>query len=106
MPIHPADLEAAVLAALEVRGPRDRLFRLLYPGLSAHQVLGRLPPPMREELLGVDDRPMIARREALDRVSRALYVHVDTGRVRRTRRRLKSALVDCFSLARNGAWSR
>lgn len=100
MPIPDPDLAAAVLAALGPQGPRDRLFRLLYPGLSARQVLGRLPDAMRQDLLAVSDSEMIGRREALDRVSRALYGHVDAGRVTRSRRRLHSAMVDCFALDR------
>ncbi len=98
MPTTQAQLEAAVLDALRPQGKRDRAFRLLYPGLSARQVLGRLSPELQDELLGVDHREMIARRQALDRVSRALYAHVDAGTVSRERRRLKSAMVDCFRL--------
>ncbi|GEM_PF-5317372 len=98
MPISSAELEAAVLQALAPQGLRDRAFRALYPGLSARQVLGRLPEPLQASLLGVHDSDMIARRMALDRVSRALYAHVDRGQVTRDRRRLKSAMVDCFRL--------
>jgi hypothetical protein len=100
MPTTDAQLESAVLQALHAQGLRDRLFRMLYPGLSALQVLGRIPDPMRQDLLSTDHREMIARRNALDRVSRALYTHIDTGKVDRTRHRLKSAMVDCFSLSR------
>ena len=100
MTITSSQLEEAVLVALRPAGLRDRLFRTLYPGLSPRQVLGRLPSAMAEELLAGDPREMVARREALDRISRALYTHVDAGRVSRTRRRLKTAMVDCFALVR------
>ncbi len=98
MPISNPELQTAVLQALRPHGLRDRAFRRLYPSLSARQVLGRLPRSLQEELLGVSDSEMIGRREALDRVSRALYAGVDRGQITRERRRLKSAMVDCFRL--------
>lgn len=98
MPISNPELETAVLVALRPQGLRDRAFRRLYPGLSTRQVLGRLPEPLQRELLAVNESEWLARRDALDRVSRALYAGVDQRQVSRTRRRLKSAMVDCFQL--------
>lgn len=70
----------------------------LLGGLTAAQVLERLPEPVRGALEGTEPNPTLARRAALLAVAGALDELVDRGRARRSRVQLKSALVDVVRL--------
>lgn len=70
--LSPEDLEEALRAALRPRGPAERIRARLGRGLSAIQVLDRLPSAVLAALSeGQPDRTL-AHRQALDAVSAAL----------------------------------
>ena len=93
------NLEDAILEALRPRGRRAVLRNLLTGGLTVLQVLERLPPEMKQDLLAGDSLPQGRRRKALNQVAKALFVHIDAGRVQRRRTRLRTSMVDVYRLA-------
>jgi hypothetical protein len=90
------DLQAAVAAALKPRDLGERLRLMLVGGLAPSQVLERLPAPLQESLYGGETNPILARRAAIEAVTRALGELVRAGRARRRRAQLKNALVDVY----------
>ena len=93
------NLEDAILEALRPRGRRAVLSNFFTGGLTVLQVLERLPPDMKQGLLAGDSLPQERRRGALDKVVKALFVHIDAGRVQRRRTRLRTSMVDVYRLA-------
>ena len=86
-------MKEQVLDALRGGAVRERLRRRAVGGLSASQVLERLPSgtvPVQE------GNPVIARREAVQGVLRVLDELVQEGRVERRRSRLGNSLVDVY----------
>jgi len=84
-------LEAQVREALKARNLREYAKHRIAGGLTVAQVFERLPEEARAELLRPHTSPTVARRHALDRVVEALFVHIDTGDVKRKRTRIKNA---------------
>ena len=78
------DLQAAVEIALRPKDWGERLRMLLAGGLAPSQVLERLP------------NPILARRAAIEAVTRALTALVREGKAKRRRAQLKNALVDVY----------
>ena len=93
------NLEDAILEALRPRGRGAVLRNLFTGGLTALQVLERLPPDLKQGLLAGDSLPQERRRGALNQVVKALFVHIDAGRVQRRRTRLRTSMVDVYRLA-------
>ncbi|MCB9794884.1 MAG: hypothetical protein H6741_19435 [Alphaproteobacteria bacterium] len=93
-----AALRAATLEALRPKG-LERLQVRLTGGFAVTQLLERLPAPLRAALQGASDNPVLARREALDRLTWVLDALIQDGQVQRRRARLKNALVDVYRLS-------
>lgn len=85
------ELADEVFEALKPRGVRERLKLRATGGLTVSQVFDRLPEPTRDTLTSHIENPVVARREALEQVVRAIFVHIDRGDVRRKRTRVKNA---------------
>lgn len=90
------ELQAAVASALKPRDLGERLRMLLVGGIAPSQVLERLPEPIRQGLYGDEPNPILARRAAIEAVTRALGELVREGRAKRRRAQLKNALVDVY----------
>ena len=90
------DLQAAVEIALKPKDLGERLRMLLAGGLAPSQVLERLPEPVQQGLYGTEPNPILARRAAIEAVTRALGELVRAGRAKRRRAQLKNALVDVY----------
>jgi hypothetical protein len=80
-----ASLQDAVLAALRPSGLRDRLHAAVTGGYTALQVFERLPAPVRAEIEAGPTEPVLAARQGVDRVARALVGLVAAGHVHRKR---------------------
>lgn len=91
-----AALEELVAAALRPQTLAEALRLRLSGGLTAAQVLERLPDATQRALLGAEPNPTLARRAALAEVALALDTLVQVGRARRARAQMKSALVDVY----------
>ena len=85
------ELADEVFEALKPRGVRERLKLRATGGLTVSQVFDRLSPDTQQNLTARIENPVVARREALDQVVRAIFVHIDRGEVRRKRTRVKNA---------------
>ena len=85
------ELADQVFEALKPRGVKERLKIRATGGLTVSQVFDRLPSGTRNALTEHIENPVVARREALDQVVRAIFVHIDRGDVRRKRTRVKNA---------------
>jgi len=75
-------------------------------GWTVSQVFDRLPTLLQAHLLAPDTHPTTARRQALTQVVQALFIHFDSGLVKRNRPRLKNAaragidaMVDVYRLS-------
>ncbi len=93
------NLEDAIIEALR---PRSRLavLRDWYPGgLTVLQVFERLPSDLKQTLVAGETEPRERRKNALNQVARALFVHIDAGLVRRKRTRVRTSMVDVYRLA-------
>ncbi len=84
-----------VLSVLRGGGLGERVRRLLIGGLSASQVLDRLPRELVASL-SQETNLVLARREALHAVTLSLDELVQQGRARRRRARLANSLVDVY----------
>ena len=85
------DLVEEVFEALRARGVRERLRQRATGGWTVSQVFDRLPRATQSTLMANHENPTVARRQALDRVVRALFVHIDRDAVSRKRTRVKNA---------------
>lgn len=92
-------LEEAIIEALRPRDVGERIRFAITGGLSARQVLYRLPPAIREELLAGDGDPTQRQRDAQSKVVEALFHQIDRGRVQRRRTRIRTSMVDAYRLA-------
>ncbi len=81
----PPELLRAVLAVLRPAGLRQRLRRRISGGLTAFQILDRLPPQWQRRLAEGQELPVLARRQAVRAVEQALYELGQQGRVQRRR---------------------
>lgn len=108
-PLAPAELDAALLAALRPRGLTERIRLRVTGGFSAIQVLDRLPEDTAERLCAQASSPALARREAVDRIALRLRALLAEGSVERTRASLATDVrvkgirlieVDLYRLAR------
>lgn len=90
------DLQAAVEIALRPKDWGERLRMLLAGGLAPSQVLERLPEAIQQGLYGDEPNPILARRAAIEAVTRALTALVREGKAKRRRAQLKNALVDVY----------
>lgn len=99
-----ADLDAAILAALEPSGILERVRLRLGGGYTAVQVFERI-----DAVTALDSHDPVEVRAVVARVQRRLVALSDAGRVRRTRSRLtvpintkgpRDVVVDVFRLAR------
>ena len=79
-----AGVDAALLAALRIQGPRERLRQVLARGFTTLQVYERLAGDVRDALSGGAEGPMADRR-GVDAAHRALLRLVADGRVIRRR---------------------
>jgi hypothetical protein len=100
------ELTATVRKTLEPRNVKERLQLLATHGWTVSQIFERLPHALQSRLIAPKAPFIVARRKALDHVVLALFVHVDSGRVRRKRVRLKNAaragidaMVDVYRLS-------
>ena len=81
-------MRTEVLAALQPRNLSERLQWRLIGGLTAAQVLDRLPPALREALQAGHDNPTVARRDAIGQVAQCLVELVEAGQATRARVRM------------------
>lgn len=84
-----------VLSVLRGGGLGERVRRLLIGGLSASQVLDRLPSELVASL-SQETNPVLARREAVRAVTFSLDELVQRGQAQRGRARLANSLVDVY----------
>jgi len=78
-----AGLHQAIVEALRPSGIRERLKRRFSGGLTAIQVLERLPLEMQFALQEGPENLTVAKRQAIHAVTHALYALSQQGRVRR-----------------------
>ncbi len=100
-------LDDAILEALQPRSLRERLSWRFSPGLSAIQVLDRLPAALCGALERSASNPVVARRESVDAVATRLRALVLQGRLQRAKAQIATDVrvkgirlieVDVFSL--------
>lgn len=78
-------LAAHILEALRARDPRERLRQLVARGYTAMQVYERLPAEIQQSLQSGPTEPVVAERQAIGRVQRALIALAAEGTIRRRR---------------------
>ena len=83
MPFDPAPLTPHLLDALRPRDARERLRQVLLRGYTAMQVYQRLPEEVQASLQEGPTERVVAERQAVDRVQRALIGLSVAGTIRR-----------------------
>lgn len=107
------ELESAIMAVLSPMSLKDRVKFRLSGGLSAREVLDRLPSGLREGLVGEaalhDPENVLGQRRAVDGVQRALIGLVQQERLVRSQRSAwvelkskghRSVVVDVFRVGK------
>ena len=74
---------------------QSRLRQLLVGGMSVAQIVERLPAPVRAEIL-IGEGHVLQKRAAMKAVVFALDELVQAGRVRRSRTKMKTTMVDVY----------